>query len=83
MPKELITIELDVELLQEINFTIKKKARDIDYVLDNRPPSKHEDVVKLDNRARLLTKTATLIDKALNDRAKVDPKIVKISANRK
>ena len=71
MPKHSITIELSMEAAQEVSATIKKKVRDIDWVLTNKPPANHEEVAKLDNRAKILQQTATMIDKLIQPDSKV------------
>jgi hypothetical protein len=63
-----MTIELSIDALQELASTARTTARKIDWVLENRPP-KEKDAKDLDERAKLLMKTAAIIEKALNARA--------------
>jgi hypothetical protein len=76
-----ITIELSVEALQELASTCNTTVRKIDWVLENRPPKKAQ-AVAMDERAKLLQKTANIIEKVLNDRALANENIVKMGAKK-
>jgi hypothetical protein len=64
-----ITIILEVSAAQEIASTIRSTVRKIDLVLDKNPPTRNGEAEKLDNRAKLLTQTAALIEATLHQRA--------------
>ena len=81
--KNKISIEFDVEAAQELASTCNSTARKIDWILDNRPPNRKGEAERLDIRAKLLTKTGALIEKALNDRAKAnDSNVVKMATKK-
>jgi hypothetical protein len=75
-----MSVELEVEQYQELLFTARKKANDIDWVLENRYPTKPGQAKLLDDRAKMLTITAMLIEKALNERALTN--VVKIATKK-
>jgi hypothetical protein len=72
MSSKKISIEFTIDEIQEVLFTIKATTRRIDWVLDNNPPRKSGEADKMDKRARLLTRTATFIEKKLNAKALSD-----------
>lgn len=76
-----ITIELTIEAAQELASTASTTANKIDWVLENRPPKKAQAAV-LDERAKLLTKTATLIETALHKRALENENVVKMAGKK-
>jgi hypothetical protein len=80
--KNKISIEFDIEVAQELAFTCGTTAIKIDWVLENSPP-KASQAKAMDERAKILTKTATLIEKALSDRAKInDNNVVKMATKK-
>lgn len=82
MSKEKVTVELDIEDAQEIANYMEKKASQIDWILDNRPPAKNK-IAELDASAKRLVRVSAIIKKALHSRALENEKVVKINANRK
>jgi hypothetical protein len=84
MPAKTVKIELEVEAAQELASTAETTANKIDWVLENRKPTKKGQAEALDERAKLLTKTATLIKQALHERAKANEKdnVVKIASKK-
>jgi hypothetical protein len=76
-----VTIELTVEALQELASTANTTVRKIDWVLENKPPKKAQ-AEAMDARAKLLQKTANIIEKALNDRALANENVVKMTGKK-
>jgi hypothetical protein len=83
-PTDKVTIDFDIEAAQELASTIRTLVRKIDWTLDN-SPLRVAEKAKLDVRAALLTRTATLIEDKLNSRAlKIqEDKVVIIKTGRK
>ena len=78
MPK--VTIEFEVEIVQELAFYLEKKVNQIDWVLENKSP-KNE--IELDGQAKGLTKIAATIKDALNARALENKdKVVKLNGKK-
>jgi hypothetical protein len=77
MPKEKVTIELDVDIAQELASSTETTVSKMDWVLENKSPRNAAD---LDERAKKLTKAATAIKTALHARAKAN--VVKIGAKK-
>jgi hypothetical protein len=67
MPK--IALELDVPDAQELASTLRIKVKQIDWVLENKPPRKQGEAQDLDIRAKRLTIIANDIEIALHERA--------------
>jgi len=83
--KPKLTIELEVEVWQELASTCRATAKKIDWVLDNRRPIKQGEIERLDLRAQVLIKTATHIETALHERARANEKgnnVVKIASKK-
>jgi hypothetical protein len=76
-----VTVELNVDQAQELLGTAETKVKQIDWVLENKPP-KEADKAKLDTRAKLLTLAATVLRTALNERAKAESNIIKMSGKK-
>jgi hypothetical protein len=74
MPK--ISIELEVSDAQEVASTLRTTVKKIDWVLDNKPPSKPGASADLDSRAQQLTKIAEQIETMLHDRARANANVV-------
>jgi len=68
MPK--IRIELEVIDAQEIASTLNSTVKKIDWVLENNPPRKVDEVKRLDVRGQRLTLIATLIETLLYEQVK-------------
>jgi hypothetical protein len=64
-----ITIELEVMAAQELLSTARTTVKKIDWVLENTPPKKPGQAADLDNRAKVLTLTANIIEAVLHKRA--------------
>lgn len=70
MPKtEKISIEFKIEDAQQLAYYFRQQAGKIDWVLENTPPKNPAKVKVLDDKAKWLVVTATLIEKALHARA--------------
>jgi sugar/nucleoside kinase (ribokinase family) len=80
--KSTVTIVLDVEIAQELAASSDSTVRKIDWVLENKAPTRKGEAERLDLRAKQLTLAAEAIRKALNDRAKAETNVVKIGAKK-
>jgi hypothetical protein len=77
-PKETISLELAIVDAQDVLGIINKKVRDIDWVLENKKPTKKGQAEDLDTRAKRLQLVANTIEKMLNDRALANSNVVPI-----
>lgn len=80
MPK--ISVEFEVVQAQELASTAKTAANRIGWVLENNRPTKKGAAEDLVTRLELLTRAATAIDAALNQRALANANVVKIGAKK-
>jgi hypothetical protein len=69
MPSQTLVIELSVDDAQEVASTLRTTVKKIDWVLENKPPSRRGEAERLDERAKQLSVIAQHIETCLHQRA--------------
>ena len=54
-----LTIELAVDDAQEVASTLRSTIRKIDWIIENKPPTRARELEKLDERAKQLTNASS------------------------
>lgn len=67
--KAKISIELNVDVAQEVHYSLESLLKKIDWVLENQPPRKPSQLEALQIRRELLERASLNFKDALNNRA--------------